>query len=527
MKTLRPDQDAALNALREAVLAGHRRICMQASTGFGKTVLAAALVNSALQRNKRVLFTVPAIDLIDQTMAMFASQGITEVGVIQADNPNYDWGQPVQIASVQTLMKRQIPKADVVLIDEVHIWFSFYERWVGTKDYWKPEWANVPFIGLSATPWTKGLGDWFDHFHKASTTQAMIDAGHLSPFRVYAPTHPDLSGIKLTAGDYNEKQLAQRMNTAGLTGDAVQTWLRLGEGRPTLCYGVDRLHAKALQAQFIAAGVRCGYQDGDTPDASRWRKLKDKDGIVIGRELVEGRKVVKEKFHSGEYQVVCNVGTLTMGIDWDVRCIVLCRPTKSDMLFTQIIGRGLRTAPGKDDCLILDHSDNHTRLGFVTDIDESYTGLRMGKTPEHENRTEGIRLPKECPKCAYLKPPKMAQCPGCGFVAVAVSKIKPDAGELRALKPAPKAKAEKKSEALAWGPEQKAHFFGELKCYAQRQGYQLGWASNKYRERLGVWPNAHKNAPLQVPSPETISWIKSRAIAWVKSKARNFQHAAE
>jgi superfamily II DNA or RNA helicase len=100
MKTLREDQNAALNALREAVLAGHRRICMQASTGFGKTVLAAALVNSALQRGKRVLFTVPAIDLIDQTMAMFASQGITEVGVIQAENPLYDWNQPVQIASV-------------------------------------------------------------------------------------------------------------------------------------------------------------------------------------------------------------------------------------------------------------------------------------------------------------------------------------------------------------------------------------------------------------------------------------------
>jgi DNA repair protein RadD len=94
------------------------------------------------------------------------------------------------------------------------------------------------------------------------------------------------------------------------------------------------------------------------------------------------------------------------------------------------------------------------------------------------------------------------------------------------LKPAPKVKAAK-PEASAWGAEQRAHFYGELKCYAQRQGYRDGWAANKYKERVGVWPNAHKDAPLQVPSPETLSWIKSRAIAWAKSKARSFQHAAE
>jgi len=513
MRDLRDDQAAALEALRDAVMDRKRRICMQAPTGYGKTVLAAALVNSALRKGKKVLFTVPALDLIDQTMEMFSRQGITEVGVIQADNPLYDWKQPVQIASVQTLMKRMIPAADVVLLDECHIWFKFYERWVGTKDYWKPEWANVPFIGLSATPWTRGLGDWFDHYHKASTIQQMIDAGNLSPFRVFAPTHPDLSGIKMTAGDYNEKQLSARMNTGGLIGDAVQTWLKRGENRPTLCYGVDRLHAKALQAQFIAAGVPCGYQDGETPDTSRWRKLKDKDGLIIGKELVEGRRAVKEKFHSGEYKVVCNVGTLTTGVDWDVRCIVMCRPTKSDMLFTQIVGRGLRTAKGKADCLILDHSDNHTSLGFVTDIDESYTGLRKGKTPEHENRTEGIRLPKECPQCAFLKPPKMAQCPACGFTATVVSKIKPEEGELRELKARPLPPKEKFAAATM---EEKARFYAELKCYGANKGYKAGWAAVTYKQKLGVWPNhpAIKNvAPSKWVSQPTLNFIKSRMIA--------------
>jgi hypothetical protein len=112
----------------------------------------------------------------------------------------------------------------------------------------------------------------------------------------------------------------------------------------------------------------------------------------------------------------------------------------------------------------------------------------------------------------------MACCPACQYVAKVISKIEPEKGELRELKPKPKPV---KNE---WKPEEKAHFYGELKGYAARHGYKEGWASNKYRERFNVWPNGYKDAPLQVPKPETLSWIKSRAIAWAKSKTREQQH---
>ena len=491
---LRDDQSGALDALRTAVGGGKRRICMQAPTGFGKTVLASALVQSALARGKRVLYTVPIIGLVDQTIEMFASQHIFDIGVIQAMHHMTDERQPVQIASVQTLMKREkLPLADVVLIDECHKWFRFYERWLSGDA--SPEWANVPFIGLSATPWTRGLKGWYDHFHKASTIREMIDAGNLSPFKVFAPTHPDLSDVKTFAGDFHEGELSAKMREGSLVADAVDTWLKLGENRPTLCYGVDRAHARALQYKFQAAGVACGYQDSYTKDHER--------------------AALKREFHNGTLKVVCNVGTLTTGVDWDVRCISLCRPTKSDMLFTQIVGRGLRTADGKDHCLILDHSDNHLRLGFVTDIDESYVGLHDGKTPANENRTEGIRLPKECPQCAYLKPPRMATCPACGFKAEVISKITAEAGELRELKTKPKEK-QIKLDML-----DKARFFAELKAYALVRGYKPGWAANQYRDRLKVWPD-HKLsgiAPAAHISSDTMGWIKSRQIAWAKSRA--------
>ena len=502
-RELRSDQQDAMEKLRRAVAAKHKRICMQAPTGFGKTVLAGELVNGARRKDKRVLFTVPALSLIDQTIEMFQQQGIWDVGVIQGHHTMEDWAQPVQIASVQTLMKRDMPKADLVIVDECHRWFTAYETWLSQDTGWQ-----CPVIGLSATPWTKGMGNWYagpfgtakddparEQCHIiANTTANLIELGLLSDFKVYAAGHPDLSGVKTLAGDYHEGQLSKAMQQGELVADAVATWLRLGEGRPTLCYAVDRAHAKTLQQKFIEAGVPCGYQDAFTKD--------------------DERKQIKRDFHNGTYKVVCNVGTLTTGIDWDVRCISLNRPTKSDMLFVQIIGRGLRTAPGKDHCLILDHSDNHARLGFVTDIDQSYTKLHEGKTPNHENRTKGIRLPKECPKCAYLRSPKVSVCPQCGFKAEMVSAIQADEGELRELQRKPKAVREE-------GEPDPQAFYAELKTHGMIKRYKSGWPAVQYREKYGKWPNNQwrHDPPSSTISMFTRNWIISRNIAWAKRHA--------
>jgi len=458
---------------------------MQAPVGFGKTVLAAELVQGARKKNKRVLFTVPAISLVDQTVEMFHKQGIHDIGVIQATHEMTDWGQPVQVASVQTLQKRTLPRADVVLIDECHKWFKFYEKWL--RD---PEWAKVPMIGLSATPWTKGLGSYFDELIVASTTERLIAEGSLSKFRVYAPSHPDLKDVRTVAGDYHEGELADKMNRAELVADVVETWKKRAFGRPTLCFAVDRAHAKHIQQKFEVSGIPCGYQDAYTKDFER--------------------TIIKQKFHRGELPVVVSVGTLTTGIDWDVRCISMCRPTKSAMLMVQIIGRGLRTAKDKQDLLVLDHSDNHLRLGFITDIDASYAGLHSGKTKNNERDLDKIRLPKECPECSFLKPPKVAKCPACGFICVAHTKVDVGEGELQELK-AGKKKVQKV-------PGEKKSIYAGLLFVAKEKGFKPGWVSHNFREIFGVWPVNLKYTPPSEPSFELSDWLRRMRINYVMKK---------
>jgi DNA repair protein RadD len=263
-RDLRPHQRQAIEMLKQSLRSGKRRPVLQAPTGFGKTRLAAAIIEGALAKGKRVIFTVPARLLVHQTLEAFWNDGVRNIGVIQGHHMMTDWSRPVQIASVQTLQRRKIPEANVVIIDECHHWFNFYARWM-----MDPAWQNRVFIGLSATPWTPGLGQYFDDLINAATTQDLIAGGYLSPSRVFAPSHPDLTGVRTVAGDYHEGDLSGVMNDGTLVADIVDTWLRRAENRSTFCFAVDRAHAKHLQQQFTAAGVSTGYIDAHTPGNER------------------------------------------------------------------------------------------------------------------------------------------------------------------------------------------------------------------------------------------------------------------
>lgn len=516
---LRENQTDVLWKIADAYKAGKRSILVQAPTGFGKTVLAVRIINGALNKPRKlpdggtrlqqIAMCVPSISLINQTFDKMLANDIREIGVIQADNPRTNLFMPVQICSVATLNKRgMLSEFDLVLIDETHIWFKYYEKWI-TRLLENP---STLVIGLSATPWTRSLGKWYQEHVVAATLSELIGCGDLAPFRVYnSPRHikPDLSQVGMVAGEYNEGELSVVMQEDPLIADAVQTWKDLAQKRPTLVFCVDRAHAAKVASAYNAAGIRAGYIDMYTPTDPAEGETRDEIG---------------QKLKRGELDVVCNVDCLTIGVDWPwVSCVQLCRPTKSEMRYVQIIGRGLRTDDGKDDCLILDHSVTTENLGFVDDCYDRMTaaGLNEGKKDKDATRPKKETLPKECGVCGMLRPPKAKKCPGCGFEPEPQSEVEFVSGELK------EAVRDKKHKRANLPLDERQRWWSSLLAIAQERKYSKGWTFHKYKEWTGgIGPGNDMNQQLAATEAhyDVVSWVRSRNIAWAKSKNNNVRN---
>jgi superfamily II DNA or RNA helicase len=455
-----------------------------APTGFGKTILGGAIVEGALRKGRTVTFVVPAIDLIGQTVDALEREGINRIGVVQGDHPRTDPTAFVQVASVQTLARRKPAPADVVVLDECHIRFASLSKWMHD-----PAWAKVPFIGLSATPWSRGLGQDFDDLLIAATTRDLIRDGYLSPFRVYSPSAPDLSRVRTVAGDYRGGDLSNAMSASGLVGDVVSEWCKRAADLPTLVFAVDRAHARRLAEEFAAADVAVAYLDGETPREERER--------------------TKAAFQSGAVRVIVSVSTLATGVDLDVRCIVLARPTQSEILHTQIVGRGLRTAPGKERCLILDHAGNHARLGFVTDVHHDH--LDDGRE-RPKARTASTPRPVACPACTALRPPSRTACPACGDApAPAARPVVNVAGTLKEVRKVP----------VPPSRQERQRWYSELLWIARHRNYKSAWVGYQFKARFGAWPRGLSDR-IARPGPDVLAHVQASHDAYRPPRYEDF-----
>jgi DNA repair protein RadD len=492
--TLREYQLDALAQVDAAVAAGKRAPLLVLPTGSGKTIIGAELIRREVARAGSALFLAPRRELVTQTCAKLAAVGVAHGVLLAGADERSGLAAPVQVASVDTLASRvlrrrrlTLPAFSLVVVDEAHLSITL------TRQQLLALWPDAVRVGLTATPTRKdgrALGVLYDCLLEPATTETLTTLGHLVPARYFSWPTPDLGGVRVTAGDFNLADLEAVMNQTPLLGDVVETWLAHAATRRTIVYATSIAHAVALAEAFRRAGVAAEHVDAKTPTPAREATFR--------------------RFTSGDTQVLTNCFLAAYGVDLPaLSCVVLARPTRSLMLYLQMLGRGLRPAPGKRDCLVLDHAGCVHRHSFATDarawtLDGEYA---LAPSPK---RAAAERNAKECPACHAVWTGS-ARCPECGY------ELRPSGRMVQALD------GELVEIAVGAAPEEQDRraWYAELRGYATERGFKVAWAAYKYRDKYGTFPPFPWNdEPAAAPSIATRGWLKSRAIAWARSRER-------
>lgn len=454
MQELRDYQSEAVEKIRIAIREGYTRILLVAPTGSGKTTVACTgIIQPAVERGNPVTFIAHRKELIDQCSERLDEHGIDH-GIIKAGNKRYAPSLPVQVASVQTLVRRKkiSLKPKIFFIDEAHR--AMAKSYLTVIDMY----PDAVIIGLTATPFRldgRGLGYLFQIIIECSSPAELTEMGYLVPARVFcAPVLPSFMKMKKRGGDFAQEDIASAVNTNSIIGDICGHWIKHAKDRLTVCFAVTRMHAQRIMESFVSRGIAADYIDGEMDEHTRETKLRD--------------------FKEGTTRIMCNVGILTEG--WDVpevACVILARPTQSVALYLQMAGRALRPHPasGKVDCIILDHGGNTLVHGFVTDDREfNLDGLVFSEKDTTADKV--IRMCEEC-FAAYSG----TLCPVCGHQNKKNknSDVKEIAGELVEMDP---------KEKLI---EEKRYFFEHLRKQFH-YGYKETFAAVNFKEKYGRWP---------------------------------------
>jgi len=462
------DRDYQINAIqgvRNIIAGGSKRVLVQASTGAGKTHIAARIIESAVNKGKRVLFVAHRKEIIGQSSLKLDSMDI-EHGIIMADHPRYKPTELVQVASVQTLRVRHKPKADIVFFDEAHL--SVSKSFLDLVEHYK----ESIIIGLTATPVRtdgRGLGEIYQHMTQVVPMRDLIEQGFLVQPRVFAPFVPNLGNFKVVRGDYDATQVAAEMDKSSITGDIVKHWKQHAQGRSTICFASSVAHSEHIVDEFNANGITAKHLDAKTPAYLRDRIIED--------------------FKAGKFSVLSNMGIMIEGFDHPATsCVILARPTQSVTIYLQAVGRGMRTATGKNDVVILDHAGLTHSHGFVTDEREWSLDGKKKKSRKGENdKAPAVHVCVSC-FCAYSKAEHPDACPECGKVTEKRSVIEVDTdAQLVEITPLDEIKAQKRVELV------QARTLEELVALGRSRGYQypVQWAKRIIEQR-NAWQNKNR-----------------------------------
>lgn len=437
---LRPYQARDFELVRQDFRAGSLRPLYASPTGSGKTVFANAVITATVEKGGKVLFLAAKRELIHQADRRVECRH----GVILSGSKRTDNEAPVQVASVQTLLNRELPiKPTLIILDEcAHSTAKTHQQLLD-------RFPTTHVLGLTATPVRQsglGLGDYFTSIIQGPGIKDLMDEGYLVP-----PVH-----------------LAPPVQSdPGLFADPVETWLQKSNRVPTMAFCSSVEESRKLADRFLQAGVRAIHIDGETDDDTR-------DAIPAMME-------------SGEIEVVTNYAIYIEGLDVPcISCVILDRRTSSLAVYLQAGGRGLRSHPGKKSCLILDHGSNiraHGRYdqNRVWQLTKGRDVIAGPSTPDVDDKIT------VCPKCYTVAPPQATHC-ACGYKFFKKQKKsykhKPGTLELH---------HDNGEITMISQDKQRADF--ERFLWQQRNGkkkdgspFSLRYAGFRFFQQYGIWP---------------------------------------
>ena len=379
--TPRPYQIEARDTVLNRWKDGITRQVVSLPVAAGKSILFGMIVKSL--HNKKAIIVAHREELLQQAVQKVKMvYPDADIGILQGQNRD-GLHRNICVASIQTAV-RHIPELQkmgfkVGVCDEAHhIVADTYKKLFGALGFMENNPERL-LVGVTATAFrsdNKQLGDVFQEIVYEKSLFSMIREGYLSDIKgLSVETTTDISSVRTRAGDFAVDELATAVDTPERNKIVVDTYKNYGENRKGMVFAVKVDHALHLAEEFRKQGVSCEAVYGDMPAEERHRTLK---GYMDGR-----------------IQILTNVAVLTEGYDAPFTDIImLARPTKSKGLFIQEVGRGLRTAPGKENCLVIDFVDV-TKKHDLCGLGVLYTDAEQGSIfDDREERTKDGRREK-------------------------------------------------------------------------------------------------------------------------------------
>jgi DNA repair protein RadD len=393
---LRNYQAEALGELQGVYRSGYRRALLVAPTGSGKSSMVQHMLASTQMTTLILVHRQELLEMVSDSLPI--RHGIIQPGkALPADQ--------IVIGMMQTVSRRLavLPNYQWVISDEAHL--AMCPTWESILNHYEKSWH----LGMSATPCRldgKGLGAQYGKIVQGPTISELTTRGFLTPCRCYAPPPSNDAAAVINARSDSLTAQAELLDKAAITGDAIDTYRRLGGGKQGIVFCVNRKHAENVAAQFTMAGFPAVFVDGDMTKTERATRIA--------------------AFRARRYLLLVNVDLLTTGFDCpQIEVGIFLRRTDSLALFLQMVGRILRLYPGKDVAVLLDHVGNVLRHGLPAAHRE--WGLDGGQV-----RATAASL-RSCPAC-YLAHEPTPRCPACGHAYIAAPKpraLAKRAGELQ------------------------------------------------------------------------------------------------